>query len=61
VVELSKEVLGGAFPLFSPFDSRADGHGLSLCFLQLLESVGDGCYGGWIGTGCSLEFIEPVC
>jgi len=61
VVELSHEVAGGFLSLFFPFDPRSDGHGFRVSSLQLSESVGYCCYGGWVRVGCSLKFVESVC
>jgi len=61
VVELSHEVVGGFLSLFFPFDPRSDGHGFRVSSLQLSESVGYCCYGGWVRVGCSLKFVESVC
>ena len=57
VMELSHEVSSGLFSLFSPLDPGVDSHGFRVSSLQLSKFVHDRCYGGWVGIGCSLEFI----
>ena len=46
--KLSHEVAGGILSLFFPFDPGSDGHGFRVSSLQLSESVGYCCYGGWV-------------
>ena len=63
MMELSHEITGGLFSLFSPFDPWADGHGFRVSFLQLSEFVCNSYSGycGWIGIVCSLKLVESIC